>query len=246
MAGLLVSVRSADEARAAVEGGASVVDVKEPDRGPLGRADVEVWRAVRAAVPAPIPVSVALGELRDRANDDPADDRSFAGIAFRKLGLAGSGPGWADRWAEARRAGPSGPRWVAVAYADWSTAGAPHPDAVLAAALDADDCRGVLVDTWDKSRSSPVEVSPYWSGWVARARRSGRLVALAGGLDLRAIARLAPLRPDLFAVRGAACVGANRRGTVDAGLVAALVRAARSGLPGGGCLVHQIPPTCEM
>jgi len=226
MPGLLVSVRSAAEARAAVDGGASVVDVKEPDRGPLGRATPAVWRAVRAAVPASTPVSVALGELRDFDGGGPAAD--YAGVAFRKLGLAGSGPGWAGRWAEARRASPPGPNWVAVAYADWEAALAPDPDAVLEAAIAAPDCAGILVDTWEKSRPGPLDATPGWVDWVARARRAGRFVALAGGLDRAAVARLAPLQPDLFAVRGAACGGGDRRGTIDPDRVAALVRAARS------------------
>jgi (5-formylfuran-3-yl)methyl phosphate synthase len=228
MAGLLVSVRSLEEARAAVEGGASVVDVKEPDRGPLGRASARTWRAVREAVPATIPVSVALGELRDwSGGGGPLD-----GISFRKIGLAGAGPDWRSRWAEVRRLEGGDARWVAVAYADWRVAGAPDPDAVLDAALGADDCSGVLVDTWDKSSISPLDATPRWAEWVALARRSGRFVALAGGLDLEAIARLAPLEPDLFAVRGAACDRSDRRGQIRADRVAKLVRAARIGVSG--------------
>jgi uncharacterized protein (UPF0264 family) len=230
MARLLVSVRSADEARAAVAGGASVVDVKEPDRGPLGRSTVATWRAVREAVPGSIPVSVALGEIHDWEGHGEVGPSALEGIAFCKLGLKGAGPRWEADWAAIRREGAGGPRWVAVAYADWRLAGAPGPDAVLGAALDAPDCAGVLVDTWDKSRESPLEASPTWSSWVDRAHRAGRFVAMAGGLDLAAIARLAPLRPDLFAVRGAACVGSDRRATVDAGRVTELVRAVRSGL----------------
>jgi (5-formylfuran-3-yl)methyl phosphate synthase len=42
---LLVSVRDASEAVCAIEGGADVVDFKEPERGPLGRADVDVMFA---------------------------------------------------------------------------------------------------------------------------------------------------------------------------------------------------------
>jgi (5-formylfuran-3-yl)methyl phosphate synthase len=228
MAGLLVSVRSPEEARAAVEGGASVVDVKEPDRGPLGMASAGTWRLVREAVPATIPVSVALGELRDWSGAAG----SFEGISFRKIGLAGSGPSWRGRWTEVRRVCDDGPPWVAVAYADWRIAEAPDPDKVLDAAIEADDCSGVLVDTWDKSSPSPLDASPHWFEWVDLARRSGRFVALAGGLDLRSIARLAPLEPDLFAVRGAACDRSDRRGLVLADRVAELVKAARFGVSG--------------
>ena len=231
MAGLLVSVRSVDEARAALAGGAAVIDVKEPDRGPLGCADFEVCRAVRRAVPPEIPVSVALGELREwqalgrssPALQPPPPPDLFAGIAYRKLGLAGAGPDWVEAWADLRRAWGPGPSWVAVAYADWARADAPHPDSVLDAALAATDCAGVLVDTWDKTRPNPIDAS--WRPWIARARRGGRRVALAGGLDADAIARLAPLRPDLFAVRGAACRRGDRLAAVDADRVALLVRA---------------------
>ena len=229
MAGLLVSVRSASEAVEAVRGGASVIDVKEPTRGPLGRAEVATWRAVRAVVPARLPLSVALGELRDREIDLLAGD--FEGVGFRKLGLSGFGsdPQWRERWSDARASGPTGPGWVAVSYADWHSAGSPTPGAVLAEAIASrsetgSGCVGFLIDTWEKGCPSPLSAAPEWSDLVESAREAGLLIALAGGLDLGEIGRLAPLRPDLFAVRGAACRGPGRLGRVDAALVAELAR----------------------
>ena len=65
VAQLLVSVRSADEARSALAGGASIIDVKEPDHGSLGPAPWSVWREVYTAVSTAAPISVALGELPD-------------------------------------------------------------------------------------------------------------------------------------------------------------------------------------
>jgi len=224
MAGLLVSVRSADEAAVAVAAGASVIDVKEPRRGPLGPADPAVWRAVRAIVPGRLPVSVALGELVEQPALHVAGD--LDGISYRKLGLAGAPASWrADL--KALRDGLE-TAWIAVIYADWQRAEAPHPDAILEFALE-NACAGVLVDTWDKSRSIPLSLSE-WSGRLSRAQRAGLLVALAGRLDLATIDRLQPLRPDLFAVRGAACVSGDRLGSIDSRRVAALVRAARAGV----------------
>ena len=223
---LLVSVRSAEEAREALAGGASVVDVKEPDRGPLGRADPDTWQAVRDSIPSGVPVSVALGELADWI-DNPADLDRVTGLDFYKLGLAGAGSDWVARWAAIREASKVGPRWVAVAYDDWQAAGAPSPSEVLKAALEAVDCRGILLDTYDKTNPSSIDASSRWVEWVDEAKRGGLLVALAGGLDLASIARLAPLRPDLFAVRGAACDDSDRRGRVRADRVAGLVRAIR-------------------
>src|SRR5690242_18461623 len=60
---LLVSVRSAAEAQAALTGGASLIDVKEPARGSLGRADAATLTDVLRMVAGRRPVSAALGEL---------------------------------------------------------------------------------------------------------------------------------------------------------------------------------------
>src|SRR5215212_6095908 len=54
--GLLVSVRNVEEAHRALEGGAALIDVKEPSRGALGRADDNVIAAVVAAVAGRRPV----------------------------------------------------------------------------------------------------------------------------------------------------------------------------------------------
>jgi len=233
VAKLLVSVRSAVEAQAAVAGGAAIVDVKEPSRGSLGRAPCSVWRAVCDVVPEPIPVSVALGELNEWYDREPPEVRrsSWSEIGFCKLGLSNAPPDWSDRWRDLRRRlGEStcpSLAWVAVVYIDWQSAGAPHPEAVIDAADEISECRGVLFDTWDKSRGTRVDDT--WKGSIERVRASGRLVALAGSLDVEAIARLAALDPDIFAVRGAACRGGDRHAAIDPQRVARLVQAGKRG-----------------
>lgn len=227
MAGLLVSVRSVNEARAARAGGASIVDIKEPHHGSLGCAGIEVWDAVRDAVPAGTVLSIALGELPEwTAQPGQPDPDRLGGIAYRKLGLAGVGPDWEQVWTRLRREWGPGPAWVAVAYSDWQAAGAPAPDVVLDSALTSGDCAAILVDTWDKSRSGTIDRA--WLSWFARARAGGLKTALAGGLDEAAIDRLSFLEPDWFAVRGAACRHGDRRGTVDPRRVARLARRVES------------------
>lgn len=227
MAKLLVSVRSPAEARDAVAGGAAIIDVKEPDRGPLGRSDASVWRAVRRAVPPEISISVALGELAEwREQTAPRiGGRDFEGIAYRKIGMAGTASDWVDRWMNLRATLGAGPSWVAVIYADWTIAGAPAPGTILDIALALPECAGVLVDTWDKSRSTPFDES--WVPALARIRGTGRFVTLAGGLDEAAIARLSPLAPDYFAVRSAACADCNRMGSIERARVTQLRKAIR-------------------
>ena len=238
MAKLLVSVRSAIEAEAALTGGASIIDVKEPSRGPLGRADSSVWRTVRMAVPASIPVSVALGELNEwfEPNRPEIAEDFWAGIAFRKIGLSDARTDWIARWRDLRerttiretdrdREHGKRPSWVAVVYLDWERARAPDPDTVIQAAGEIEDCSGILFDTWEKSARPSVD--SRWERWIARVQESGRFVALAGSMDAEGIRRLRHLEPDVFAVRGAACYGGDRRAAIDPERVARLVEVVR-------------------
>ena len=244
VAKLLVSVRSAVEAKAALAGGASIIDVKEPTRGPLGRADGAVWREVRRAIPDSIPVSVALGELNEwcDTNVERIAQDLWSGITFRKLGFSLASSHWVDQWRELRerlsspvhRHGATpckGPSWVAVVYLDWEIVLAPDPVAVIQAAGEVEDCSGILFDTWDKMNSPGID--SRLAQWFARIRDSGRFIAYAGSLDAESIDRLSHLEPDVFAVRGAACHGGDRRAGIDPARVARLVELAeRSGLRG--------------
>src|SRR5260370_41937993 len=83
MAGLLVSVRDAMEVGPALEGGADLIDVKEPNHGSLGCASAPVREEVVDVVAGRVPVSAALGELID---EDGIDVPRFA---YAKYGLAG-------------------------------------------------------------------------------------------------------------------------------------------------------------
>jgi uncharacterized protein (UPF0264 family) len=228
---LLVSVRSAHEARIAAAAGASVIDVKEPLRGPLGRADQAVWREVREAVPADVPVSVALGELSEWLAPNPPvlPPGTWDGLSYRKLGLAGAGPDWRSQWRDlrSRLEEPNVPAWIAVAYADWRHTGAPDPDSVLEEALESPEIAGVLVDTWDKRRRPSFDSG--WRSWIDEVKSRGKRLALAGGLDLESISAVLDLMPDLVAVRGAACKGGHRDAEIDPVRVSQLARAVTVG-----------------
>jgi (5-formylfuran-3-yl)methyl phosphate synthase len=227
MTRLLVSVRSAVEAEAALAGGAALIDVKEPARGALGRADDKVIADVVSVVAGRAPVSAAVGELRD--NPQAPLPACLSSLAFVKCGLAGYEPDgfrWRselDVWGEAvRRADPLC-RPVAVAYADWRGARSPVPDEVCAFV-----CRrpgwGFLIDTWAKNGLTLVD-------WLSRVEMDhfcrvchnvGAPIALAGSLSGRLIRAIRPTTPDWFAVRGAACHGSRRDAAIDADKVRGL------------------------
>ena len=99
----------------------------------------------------------------------------------------------------------------------------------------------LLIDTHCKDASNlSLGRKPNLLDWLSveeigaiceRCRAAGVRVALAGSLDASAIEKLLPARPTWFAVRGAACDGAARLGTIQAELVAALARLCRGDRP---------------
>jgi (5-formylfuran-3-yl)methyl phosphate synthase len=230
---LLVSVRNVDEAAAALAGGADVVDVKDPSRGPLGRADAATIGAIVHHVRAhgssgATATSAALGELREW------DDAPVRGDVVRisnpherprmpdlfKVGLAGEAerPDWPARWAALReRVGaPERTAWVAVVYADAAAARAPDPAVVIERCV-ALGARVVLFDTFDKTAGGLREaLGERLAPLVARARAAGCLVALAGKVTAADLPFLVSLAPDVIAVRSAVCAGGDRGNAVEA------------------------------
>ncbi len=218
---LLVSVRTADEAAEALTGGASVIDVKEPNRGSLGAADYETIVEVVQRVAGATPVSAALGELRHPIRTPPA------GLSFVKWGLSGlASQDWQREFEAARQSVQ--PRPVVVAYADWRQAESPLLSDVCEYALRTRT--NLLIDTFNKQHSGDlldfVDIDALRS-LAQHCRSTGIMLALAGSLTAMSIVKLAPIEPDLFAVRGAACEG-GRDGRVDARIVRDLVKVTTS------------------
>jgi uncharacterized protein (UPF0264 family) len=220
---LLVSVADRAEARAALRGGADVIDAKDPHRGALGPVSPHRLAEIRAGVAGARPLSAALG---DAASEDSIARAvgAVAGVAFVKVGFAGvTSDAWARRLAvAAQRVGTEvGTRVVLVAYADWRRAHSLSPTRLLAVAVAA-GAAGVLLDTATKDAPLFTLESPASVGaWVAGAHAAGLFAALAGSLAGPALATARLLGADLVGVRGAACVG-GRTGRVSRARVAAL------------------------
>jgi uncharacterized protein (UPF0264 family) len=231
--GLLVSVRNAEEAIAALDGGADVIDIKEPSRGSLGAADREALVEVVHAVAGRALVTAAAGELVDlmKAEITPLPP----GISLFKIGLAGcaSMDAWSARWQlvcdSLWPGGDAMQHAVAVVYADWRAAQSPEPRAILRTAVHA-RCPALLVDTWDKSADG---LFAHWperdlETFVRAAQDQGLLVVLAGSLVGESVSRATHLRPNVIAVRTAACEG-GRAGNVTQERVEALRKWIASG-----------------
>ena len=223
---LLVSVGDTREARAALRGGADIIDAKDPQRGALGPVPRHCLAAIAATVAGTRPLSAALGDAAgEQAVARAAAAAVLAGVAFVKVGLAGiASEPRALALAKAARRGTEegqGAALVLVAYADWQRVHSLAPSQVVAVAAAA-GAAGVLLDTARKV--APLFVIQPWEvvgAWVAAAHAAGLFAALAGGLcgpDFRVVRTLGT---DVVGVRGAACIG-GRTGRVAAARVAAL------------------------
>lgn len=215
---LLVSVRSAIEAEAALAGGADIVDVKEPRLGSLGRPGSDTVAAVIKLCATSTPVSVALGELRDCPL--PCGP---SGIRWAKAGLSRLGQNdWEGAFCElANQLRPA--TLVPVAYADAGRAGAPCPFSVLDA-IRRFGGTYMLLDTYVKDGRGLLNWMPsvVLAELQRRCRAAGVALGLAGSLTFEDIAGLLPLCPAIIAVRGAVCRQRRRDLELDGKLVNSL------------------------
>jgi uncharacterized protein (UPF0264 family) len=224
---LLVSVRSAVEARIAVDAGVDLIDIKEPNRGSLGAADIRTIAEIVTAVNGEAPLSAALGELRDV---DMARLCDLQGICYAKFGLSGMAdePDWQKLFAAAVNALPSDVSAVAVIYADHARAKAPASEDIFVAAT-RNQCAAVLIDTFIKDGATLLD---YFSlddlRSVADAVHArGMLLVAAGSLTISSAQPVAQCGADYVAVRGAVCKS-SRASELDAALVRSFAQTVRA------------------
>lgn len=223
---LLVSVADAEEAAAALVGGADVIDAKDPAAGALGAVPVHVFREIRAAVGDARPVTAAMGDMSEAiAAERIAREMAGAGARFVKVGFAGidsptkvaqivAAAVFGSRAVSAEKTGV-----VAVAYADAARVSSIAFEDLLAVAS-LGGAEGVLVDTANKRGPGLRQlVTPATlSRWVAAAHDAGLFIAAAGRLTADDLAFVRDSGADIAGVRGAACEG-GRTGRVSTGKV---------------------------
>ncbi len=219
---LLVSVRNAEEAASALEGGADVIDAKDPEAGTLGAVAAQVFREIRTLVGDARPVTAALGDASDAiATERAARESAAAGARFVKVGFAGientttiadilAAAVFASRAASLEKTGV-----VAVAYADAArVASVAFEDLLAVSSLSG--AEGVLVDTANKRGPGlrQLVTASTLSRWVADAHDQGLFIAVAGKLTAEDLSFVRDSGADIAGVRGAACEG-GRTGRVS-------------------------------
>ncbi|WP_181706948.1 (5-formylfuran-3-yl)methyl phosphate synthase [Chthonobacter rhizosphaerae] len=217
MTELLVSVTSPEEAIAALDAGATVIDLKDPAAGALGAVPVETARAIVAAVGHRGTLTAAAG---DAATVEDARALYDAGVVTVKVPIpAGDAGAKALSVFGAALGGTA--RLVAVFAADQ------EPDAGLVPVAAFSGFSGVMLDTTAKTGGllDVMELADI-AQFVAAARRAKLMVGLAGSLKVVDVGTLLPLKPDVIGFRGGVCVNGIRTNPLDP----ARVRAAATAL----------------
>ncbi len=215
---LLISPQNAQEAAEAIAGGADIIDVKNPNEGPLGANFPWVIKQIREFTPKNLEVSCTIGE----APSIPASISLAAygaaclGVDYIKVGLYGT-----KTLADAvsllqnvtRAVKECNPKVkvVAAGYADFQRANTINPLLVPQATAEA-KADFAMIDTAvkDGKRLFDFLTSEQLEEFVGLAHKKGLGAALAGSLRKQDLPVIYSLGADIAGLRGAACSNCNR------------------------------------
>jgi dihydroneopterin aldolase len=210
---MLASVAGPAEAAVALEGGADVIDLKDPARGAFGAVAPAVVRDTVALLRGRRRVSAVAGEVAFTPDSLLPAVTALAetGVEWVKIGLT---EGDVAATLAALRPPAARVKLVAVLFADRA------PDFDLLPALAAAGFAGAMLDTAGKNGGRLLAQCdlPRLARFAALCRDSGLFCGLAGGLEPPDIPRLLPLDPFLLGFRGALCA-AGRAGPIAADCV---------------------------
>jgi uncharacterized protein (UPF0264 family) len=228
---LLVSPMNIEEARAALQGGADILDVKNPKEGSLGANFPWAIRAVVELANGKVPVSATIGDLEFKPGTASlaALGAAVAGAEFVKAGLLGvktldQAEEMLQGIVRAVKDFDSRKRVVAAGYSDYARAGSISPK-LLPAAAAAAGADLVMVDTAVKDGRATFDFmnEQDLKDFISIGHDFGLEVALAGSIDFLHLELLKRLDPDIIGVRGIVC-GGDRRSAIRADLVEKLKR----------------------
>lgn len=223
---LLVSPMNIEEACAALEGGADILDVKNPREGSLGANFPWAISAVAELVGGRVPVSATIGDLDYKPGTASlaALGAAFSGADYIKAGLLGvkSAEQAGDMLSNIVKAVKGYDRKkmvVASAYSDFSRVGS-IPPMLLPEVAKSSGADVVMVDTAIKDGRSTFEFMSEQDlyEFISEGRSLGLEVAIAGTIRFEDIDLLKKINPDIIGVRGIVC-GGDRRSSIKPELV---------------------------
>jgi uncharacterized protein (UPF0264 family) len=219
---LMISVVSVEEARQALQGGAEILDIKNPAEGSLGAQSPGLIREISKLFSTEAEISVALGDMPNLPGTAAlaALGAATCGANYVKVGLHGA-PGEAEAIAllrEVKRAVLEFRTMVIAAlYGDCLRAGTLNPECLPHIAAEA-GVHGCLLDTAIKDGHTLFDfLSPPALRLLAQqAHSSGLIFGLAGALREQDLSLAKDMGADVVGLRTAACRNNQRNGPLEA------------------------------
>ncbi|MFQ5974831.1 MAG: (5-formylfuran-3-yl)methyl phosphate synthase [Candidatus Hydrothermarchaeales archaeon] len=213
---LLVSPIDAEEVKEAIEGGADIIDIKNPKEGSLGANFPWMIEEVSSLMPGNVELSATLGDLDFKPGTASLAAYGLAslGVDYVKAGLYGIvTENQAKEIAMAIKKSIEGfdSNLVLAGYADFQRINAISPLKLPEIGSEV-GAKVVMIDTAVKNGNSllgHMDVSVLQE-FVDLAHDCGLKAALAGSLGLEEIEMLTGIGVDIIGVRGAACSDNDR------------------------------------
>jgi len=215
---LLISPINTEEAHEAIEGGADIIDVKNPKEGSLGANFPWVIKSIREMTPEDMLVSATVGDVPYKPGTVSlaALGAAVSGADYIKVGLYGT-KNYDDALEVMKNVVKTVNEYsadvivVASGYTDAHRVGAVDPMEIPKVAADA-GADLAMVDTAVKDGKTLFDFMNEEK--IARFNNEihiyGLKSALAGSVKKEQLRTLYNLGTDVVGIRGAACVGGDR------------------------------------
>ena len=226
---LLVSPINIEEAKAASNGGADIIDVKNPKEGSLGANFPWVIRAVKEAVNSKNPISATIGDMNYKPGTASlaALGAAVSGAEYVKVGLYDiqtreQAVDMAKHVVKSVKDYDPNKKVVISGYSDYKRINS-IPVGELPSVCAECGADVVMMDTGIKDGRSTFEFMTHGelSRFVESAHKLGLLTAIAGSINFTDIDPLNMIAPDIIGIRGCVC-GGDRNSSIQQELVEAL------------------------
>ncbi len=213
MTGMLASVRNLEEGKLAYDGGADIIDLKEPSDGALGSAPIHEIHHIVDELWEKCVISATIGDL-------PADYEKInqkvlqtaeTGVDYVKVGM------FSDRHIETClpnlvHCTNKGISIIAVFFADMEF----DVDFAIRIASDA-RLKGVMLDTARKGAGGLLSYQNLMQleYFVNRAKQHNLISGLAGSLKVEDVPQVLQAEPDYIGFRTALCEHNKRVATLN-------------------------------
>jgi uncharacterized protein (UPF0264 family) len=215
---LLISPMNEKEAQEAVDGGADIIDVKNPKEGPLGANYPWITKHIRELTPKSIEVSCTIGEAPNlpATMSLAALGAATTGVDYIKIGLQGTktveeAVNLLGSVTKAAKSFNASIKVVATGYADAERINTIKPLLVPKIAHDA-QADVAMIDTAIKDGKNLFTflTTDQLRNFVESAHSYGLKAALAGSLRKEDLPTVYALGADVVGLRGAACTHSDR------------------------------------